>query len=347
MTFSKINKKDKPKSSKIPKLIKAPKSPLWGLKRGVNCMKKPLIRRSIKSEFLVKGAGLHSGNPVALKMLPALPGTGIQFTNEAEHKGEVICATIENVVDTSLAVTLGNDKWRIQTVEHLLSAISMSGISDLVLDINSEEVPILDGSAEPFCKIIKEVGLVEYNDHLIDPIEIRNPVWVVDGDKYIIALPAKEFQVTYNVHYNHPLLRGQNYSSVFSNGQFQREIAGARTFGFIAEVDYLRSRGYAKGGSIENAVVLDDKGYLNPSLRFDDECVRHKVLDLIGDLALLGRPIKAHLIANKAGHALDVALAKKVSKILNEDEIQPKRLKGLSKFFPRDKFLLKGRINRK
>lgn len=269
----------------------------------------------------MEGVGLHSGEKSKLIFSPAPSGRGIQFTNKNKYTNQYLEAALKNVVDTSLAVTLGREEWKVQTVEHLLSALFMCGITDIYIDITSIEVPILDGSAKPFIDKFESIGYLEYNDNLIEPIILQNPLWVVDGDKYIIALPAKGFEISYNIHYNHPMLRSQTFFDVLSNGNFKKDIAPARTFGFLAEVEYLRSRGLAKGGSIDNAIVLDDKGYLNPSLRYENECIRHKVLDLIGDLALIGRPIQGLIVANRAGHALDIAFAKKLVQSLEEDEI--------------------------
>ncbi len=279
-----------------------------------------VFRKTLAQETTISGIGLHSGRESELMFRPAPPNAGIVFTRNKYYADSSIVAIADNVVDTSLAVTLGNDQWRVQTVEHLMSAISMAGITDLFIDTSNVEIPIMDGSAFPFWQEFENIGYTQYLDFPVVPLEVKNALWVVDGDKYLIALPAKKFQVSYNIHFNHPLLRGQNYQAIIDSDHFSAEIASARTFGFLSEVEYLRSQGLAKGGSIENAIVLDEKGYINPSLRYEDECVRHKVLDLVGDLYLTGRPIHAHIIANKAGHALDVALAKKMLKVERENQ---------------------------
>ncbi len=286
------------------------------------------IRRTINDELYIEGVGLHSGNKTYLLCKPAPPYTGILFTRESKYPGEFIEAIAENVVDTSLAVTLGNGKWRVQTIEHLMSALHMLGITDIFIDTSNIEIPILDGSAGEFIQQFQQIGIRNYPDDIIEGITIKNPIWVIDGDKYLIALPANHFEVSYNIHFEHPLLKGQNYHAVIDRNHFLEEIARARTFGFLSQVEYLKSKGLALGGSIENAIVLDDKGYLNPSLRYENECVRHKVLDLIGDLSLTGRPILGHIIANKAGHALDVAMAKKILKIDKENQFTSKQIRN-------------------
>lgn len=277
-------------------------------------------RRTIQKEIVIEGVGLHSGKKTILRCQPATAYTGILFTREKKYPGEFIEAIAENVVDTSLAVTIGNGKWRVQTIEHIMAALRMTGISDMIIDTDNIEIPILDGSAQEFIQAFNKAGIQEFENDVMESIQVKNALWVIDGDKYLIALPSDKFEVSYNIHFEHPLLKGQSYQGIISNQHFLTEIAAARTFGFLSQVEYLQSKGLALGGSIENAIVLDEKGYLNPSLRYDNECVRHKVLDLVGDLALIGRPLQAHIIANKAGHALDVALAKKILSVERENQ---------------------------
>lgn len=178
----------------------------------------------------------------------------------------------------------------------------------------------MDGSSLPFWEGIRSSGIKELEE-TIEPIRISHPMWVVDGDKYLVMLPSDELKVTYNIDFNHPLLRGQSYTTKLDENILGEDILPARTFGFLKDVEALQSRGLALGGSLDNAVVLTDDGYLNESLRYENECVRHKILDLVGDLAVMGRPFLGHLIASKAGHALDISLAKCIMSKVTGDEL--------------------------
>ncbi|MCP5511800.1 MAG: UDP-3-O-acyl-N-acetylglucosamine deacetylase [Leptospiraceae bacterium] len=280
-----------------------------------------LKRKTLKQETIITGTGLHSGKKVTMRLLPAPSGTGIVFIpNSSSFKKFRIEAVLENVVDTSNAVTLGDGVHVIQTVEHLMAALHSRGISDLIIEIDSLEIPIMDGSALPFLEALPKSNLHEF-DESIEPIRVQNPVWVVDGDKYLVILPSDTLKVTYHIDFNHPLLRGQSLSTEIDTEFFEKEILPARTFGFLRDVKALQAKGLALGGSLENAIVLSDDGYLNDSLRFENEFVRHKILDLIGDLSIIGRPIVGHIIASKAGHALDISMGKLLMSKVSGDEI--------------------------
>ncbi len=282
---------------------------------------KDIFRKTIKKSLTLKGIGLHSGKMVTLKLHPAEAGTGLVFFLYRGASKVRIPISLDHVVDTSNATTIGDGgSNRVQTIEHLLAAIYTLGITDCILEIDSVEVPIMDGSAGPFWEGIRSVGVQELSE-TIEPIRISHPMWVVDGDKYLVMLPADELKVTYNIDFNHPLLKGQSYTTKLDESILSEDILPARTFGFLKDVEALQSRGLALGGSLDNAVVLTDDGYLNESLRFENECVRHKILDLVGDLAVMGRPFFGHLIASKAGHALDISLAKCIMSKVTGDEL--------------------------
>ena len=276
-------------------------------------------RLTIRQMTQITGLGIHSGDPVTLKCLPAPVGTGLEFRTPRRNDGTIQVSPF-NVVETVNAVTLANRNWRIQTVEHLLAALAGLGVTDLIMEIDAQEIPIMDGSALPFMQALEDAGLQEL-DAFIEPISITNPVWVVDGDKYLVALPADTYRATYSIDFDHPLLRGQSISIDLSPENLREQILHARTFGFLRDVEAMKARGLIRGASLDNAVVLTEDGFMNESLRYPDECVRHKVLDLVGDLYLLGRPLNAHIIASRAGHALDVALARKIQTQAAMDEL--------------------------
>ncbi len=286
-------------------------------------------RKTLKDTVSLKGLGLHSGATVHLNIHPAEPGTGIQFYYPENRRFVRIPVSIDSVIDTENAVTVGKDGVRIQTIEHLMAAIYCLGITDARLEIDGKEVPIMDGSSRPFLEAMQDSGLEEF-PQTVEPIEITHPIWVVEGDKYLVLLPSADWKVTYSIDFNHPLLRGQTLHMELDQDVLSREILPARTFGFLKDVEYLQSRGLALGGSLDNAVVLTEDSYLNDSLRFENECIRHKVLDLIGDLAIMGRPFKGHLIASKAGHSLDISLARC---ILQQEENNELRKKSTKSFF--------------
>ncbi len=244
-------------------------------------------------------------------MEAAPPKSGIIFRSTHKANGEILLTP--NCVSATLnAVTISNGKWQVQTIEHLLAALYATGLTDVYIEINTDEIPIMDGSAYPFYAAIIEAGRQESTVEL-SSLCLNTAVWVVDGDRYVIALPQDHLSISYAIDYNHPLIGKQSLSMDFINGEsLAREILPARTFALLNDVEALQAKGLIKGGSIDNAVVLTDTGYANDTLRFENECIRHKILDLIGDLYLLGRPLHAHLIAAKAGHSLDIALVTKI-----------------------------------
>jgi UDP-3-O-[3-hydroxymyristoyl] N-acetylglucosamine deacetylase len=281
------------------------------------------FRRTISREARLSGIGLHSGETVNLWLAPAPAGTGLVFRSTTPDQGDIAVSPF-NVIDTVNAVTLGNRRWKVQTVEHLLAALAALSITDLYMTLDSFEAPILDGSSAGFYEALTGAGVVDLDERL-EPIRLQTAAWVVDGDKYLVALPHDGLRVTYSIDFNHPLLRAKTIQIDLDGDALAREILPARTFGFLRDVEAMRARGLIKGASIDNAVVLTEDGYLNDSLRFEEECVRHKILDLIGDLYLLGRPLHAHLIASRAGHTLDAALARKIYTQAAMDELSRRK----------------------
>ncbi len=263
---------------------------------------------TVKNPVEFSGVGIHSGDTVTMKVEPARQGTGVVFRNADVGKGEIKVSPY-NVVNTLNAVTLSNGKWKIQTVEHFLASLFALKITDLYVELDYEEIPIMDGSSMPFYRGLYETGLRVYDEE-IAVIQLRQPLSIIEKDKYLIALPSEHLSVQYRIDFPHKLLSNKMIRMDLNTEEvLVKEILPARTFGFIEEVEAMKSKGLIRGASLENAVVLSKEGYLNESLRFEDECVRHKILDLIGDLYLLGRPLRAQILASKAGHALDVKLA--------------------------------------
>lgn len=267
------------------------------------------LRRSISCA----GIGLHSGNKVTLTLKPAAANSGIRFRRA--DLGIEIPATVTSVSGLRYATVLGPDGATVQTVEHLLAALVSVGVDNLVIELTQNEVPIMDGSAAPFLYLIHEAGL----KRLSAPrryLKIVRPLQIADGDKRIAVYPSDHFKVSYTISFDHPILRHQSRTERITELTFAEHIAPARTFGFLKEVEWLRQNGLALGGSLDNAIVIGDTGVLN-ALRFEDEFVRHKILDAVGDLALLGYPVLGHVVAHRAGHALHTALA---AKILEEQD---------------------------
>lgn len=267
-------------------------------------------RRTLKRTVGCTGIGLHSGRPVRLALKPAVAGHGVRF-RRSDAGGAEIPASLEHLASLDHATTLSRDGIAVGTVEHLLSALYALGVDDVLVEVDGPEVPVLDGSAAPFVILIHEAGLKP----LPAPrrfLKVTESVEIVRGGKWVRISPADQFRVSYLIGFDHPLLRHQAASFRISRDVFEEEIAPARTFGFLRDVETMRRNGLALGGSLENAVVIGESGVLNNKLRFEDEFVRHKILDAIGDLALVGHPIIGHLEACKAGHGLHAALAQKL-----------------------------------
>ena len=267
-------------------------------------------QQTIRRSTSCAGIGLHSGRKVTLSLKPAPADFGVRF-RRSDLDGFEVPATVEHLGGINYATGLSRDAVRIDTVEHLMAALASLGIDNAIVELNSPEVPIMDGSAAPFIYLIQEAGVKP----LPAPrrfIKILRPIALSHGDKRIALYPSDHFKVTYSIAYDHPLLRQQSRTMRISESVFIDDIAPARTFTFLKEVEQLRQHGLALGGSLENAVVIGETGVLNSALRFADEFVRHKILDAIGDLALLGHPVIGHLVAHRGGHGLHTAFAAQV-----------------------------------
>jgi UDP-3-O-[3-hydroxymyristoyl] N-acetylglucosamine deacetylase len=265
-------------------------------------------QRTIRKGLLFKGTGLHTGKPVAMRLNPAPRDNGIIFYRS--DRGVFINATVSSVRDTAFATTLGFNGTKIRTVEHVLAALSGLGIDNLLIEVQGPEVPILDGSSAGFVESILEAGISRQAANR-PYIKAVKPVHFREGHAEITLLPHEGRLLTYQIAFDHALLGEQKMSLELDEDSFTRELAPARTFGFLKDVEYLRSQGLALGGSLENAVLISERGVLNSTgLRFRDEFIRHKMLDFIGDIALSGFPIHGHFIVNRSGHTSNTKFLK-------------------------------------
>ncbi len=270
------------------------------------------LQHTLHLKTSIDGIGLHSGRRVRLSLLPAPADSGLVFVRTDLNRPVEIPARADYVVDTTLNTTLGRDGVVVGTVEHLVAALAGLGVDNARLELDGPEVPILDGSAAPFVRLIEEAGIREQRAPRKVAV-VRKPVAVQDGDKEARLVPATHLTIHCAVDFQHPLITDQRLSLEVTPRSFVRELSRARTFGFKREVELLRSRGLALGGSLENAIVVDDFNIVNPEgLRFHDEFVRHKILDAVGDLALAGHPVIGALHAHKTGHALNHRLVKRL-----------------------------------
>jgi len=273
-------------------------------------------RKTIAKEITYEGIGLHKGELIKIKLIPATKETGIIFKRidlkESENEVRMI---LENTFDLTRGTNLKNKyDAKIHTIEHFLSVLSIFEITDLIIEIDGNELPIGDGSAKIFGELIKNIGTCDLNSD-IEELIITKPIYLTKGDKHIVALPYDGFKITYTIKFDHTFLKTQMLEIDLNKENYLKEIAPARTFGFDYEVEYLKQNNLALGGTLDNAIVINKNGIDNPSgLRFEDEFVRHKILDIIGDLKVINRPIKGHIIAIKAGHALDIEFAKLLMK---------------------------------
>lgn len=267
-------------------------------------------QRTLRNSIRATGVGLHTGKKVFLTLRPAPVKTGIVFRRVDLDPVVEIPARAENVSDTQLSTTLSSSGASVSTVEHLLSAMAGLGIDNAYIDMSSAEVPIMDGSAGPFVFLIQSAGIEEQSAPK-QFIRIKRKVTVSEGDKVATFTPRNGFKVSFTIDFNHPAFKGRSASAEvdFGSTSFVREVSRARTFGFMSEFEHLRSQGLALGGSLDNAIVIDDYKVLNEDgLRYEDEFVRHKVLDAIGDLYLLGKSLIGEFKAYKSGHALNNTL---------------------------------------
>lgn len=262
-------------------------------------------QQTLAKSISVSGLGLHSGRVVCLRMTPAPVDTGIVFLRTDLARSLPIQARYDNVVDTRLCTCLGRDGVTVGTVEHLMSALYGLGIDNVTIDLDGPEVPILDGSAQGWVEHLLEAGQVAQRRSR-KVLVVRRAVEVRIGDAFARLEPSSRFRVSASIDFDHPLISRQSFSFDFGRAGFIEQICKARTFAFKREVDYLRGQGLAKGGSLDNAIVVDDFSILNAEgLRYQDEFVRHKILDAIGDLALSGEQVIGHLRLERSGHALN------------------------------------------
>jgi UDP-3-O-[3-hydroxymyristoyl] N-acetylglucosamine deacetylase len=274
-------------------------------------------QHTLSQTISCKGIGLHTGHPVTLTLRPAAPDTGLVFVRHGGGKSVSVKASVCNLIQTELCTAISVNGTSIKTIEHVLSALVGLEVDNAYVEVDAPEVPVMDGSAAPFVQLIKAAGIVPQGRR--QPfLKITKPIEVSDRGRFVRIEPASSSRITYTIQYNHPLIQTQTYTFDWSVSAFEQEIAKARTFGFLQEVEMLWAKGLAKGGTLDNTVVLTEQGVMNESgLRFQDEFVRHKVLDLIGDVALLGLPVIGHLVADRSGHALHTKL---VETILRQPE---------------------------
>jgi UDP-3-O-[3-hydroxymyristoyl] N-acetylglucosamine deacetylase len=275
-------------------------------------------QHTLAAQITQTGVGLHSGMSTQVRILPAEAGSGRYFVRVDLPDLPIIPAQIAAVTQTVLSTQLGKGEISVRTVEHLLAALSGMGVDNARIEIDGPEVPLLDGSASVWTANIAQVGLVSQPFNNQVPLAITEPIWVYEGDAFVSALPASETRFSYGIDFDLPAIGNQWHSWSLTaelkkaSASFAAEIAPARTFGLLHQIEHLQKTGLIKGGSLDNALVCGPEGWLNPPLRFANEPVRHKILDLVGDLSLLGTFPRAHFLAYKASHNLHIQLAQKI-----------------------------------
>ncbi len=268
-------------------------------------------QRTITKPVNCTGVGIHSGKKVNLAIKPAPPNHGIKFIRKDLLNCPVISAHFNMVVDTSLATVIGYEGFIVSTIEHLMASFAGLSIDNALVEVDSYEMPIMDGSAGPFTSMIKSAGIKELDAPRYFFI-VKEPIELIEEGKMVGIYPCSTYKITCTIEYDHPLINQQSYSVEVSDHVWEQDISRARTFGFLHEYEYLKQYGLARGVTLENVIAIDDKDVLNESgLRFQDEFVRHKILDCIGDFSLLGMPILGHVVAKKAGHAFNHSFLKK------------------------------------
>ncbi|OEU62862.1 MAG: UDP-3-O-[3-hydroxymyristoyl] N-acetylglucosamine deacetylase [Desulfuromonadales bacterium C00003094] len=271
-----------------------------------------IYQTTLQQPVKISGIGLHSGQKITMSLRPAEANTGVIFYRSEGDRTVAIKACSANVVDTRMATVIGKGGLSVSTIEHLMAALSACGIDNLHIDIDGPEVPIMDGSAAPFIALLQDCGTRQLSANR-KYLAIRKPITVVDGEKRVTLIPSRFFRISYDIAFDHPCISLQHRTVKVSESLFAKDLAPARTFGFLHEVEYLKANGLARGGSLENAVVIGEDSILNPEgLRFNDEFVRHKILDAIGDFSLVGYPILGHIKAYKAGHDINHQTVEKI-----------------------------------
>jgi len=269
-------------------------------------------QRTLKESIVAKGVGLHSGKEVRVVFRPAPVNSGVVFVRVDLDPVVRVPAIAQNVYETTLSTTLAVDGVKVGTVEHLMSAVAGMGIDNLLIEIDGPEVPIMDGSAAPFLYLLSMAGLFEQAEPK-QFLRILSPIRVADGDKLALLRPYDGYRVDFTIDFDHPAIERSSNQAVidFARSAYGESVGRARTFGFMRDIEYLKANNLARGGNLDNAIVLDDFSILNKEgLRYDDEFVRHKILDALGDLHLVGHNIIGELVAVKSGHALNNKLAR-------------------------------------
>ena len=310
-------------------------------------MKTKVMQKTLASAVHLEGVGLHTGHKVSLTIKPAGPNEGLSFVRTDLPSSPRIVANIDNVFRTNRGTSLSVDGVQIHTVEHALATLTGLGIDNAILEVTDDELPIMDGSAQAFCEAIQRAGIVSLNTRR-KVLQLTEPVFVSKGDMFVAAFPYDGFRISFKIQYEHNFLKEQSYGFSLSEESFVRDIVAARTFCFDYEIEQLRELGLIQGGSLDNAIVITKDGVLNDSLRFPDECVRHKILDLMGDLTLLGQGLNACIVAIKAGHAMNVELVKALKAVSEGNSGEPMGgmdINAIKKVIPhRHPFLLIDRI---
>jgi UDP-3-O-[3-hydroxymyristoyl] N-acetylglucosamine deacetylase len=275
------------------------------------------FQSTINKQVDFEGVGIHSGETVKVSLIAAPVNTGIVFKPVGGAEGEGIHAHIRNLLFTANAVTVGRDGFSVQTIEHFMAVFYALGISNLFVLVEGSELPILDGSSREIVARIEEAGT--YNQNAMqDVFYIPYPIWVENDGSYLIALPGDEFKVTYTIDFSSKssAIGTQTAHYRIDRKTFIDSISPSRTFGFYEEIETLKENRLARGGSLENALIFTKDKLVNPNLRFADECVRHKILDLVGDLSLIGCPLRGHFIAHRSGHTMDMELVKRIDRVI-------------------------------
>ncbi|MBD1934578.1 MULTISPECIES: UDP-3-O-acyl-N-acetylglucosamine deacetylase [Cyanophyceae] len=274
-------------------------------------------QQTLGASFELSGIGLHSGVVTHVRVLPAEAGEGRYFVRVDLPDSPQIPARVKAVVSTTLSTELGEGSARVRTVEHLLCALAGSGVDNARIEIDGPEVPLLDGSALEWVKAISQVGVVPFGSSPDSSFILQEPVWVYDGDAFVAALPAPLTRFSYGIDFDLAAIGNQWHSWCPAQESFAQAIAPARTFGLAHQIEQLQTAGLIKGGSLDNALVCGSQGWINPPLRFSNEPARHKLLDLVGDLSLLGDFPVAHILAYKASHNLHIQLAQQLAQKMN------------------------------
>ena len=275
-------------------------------------------QRTLERPVRCEGIGLHTGEKVAMTLYPAPANRGVIFRRTDLPSAPTIEARPEHVVDTQYATTIAKNGASVKTIEHLMSALAGMGVDNVQVDLTGPEVPILDGSAAPFVELLRQAGLRrQFAPKTF--LKVRQPITVEVGTRSLRIVPSQRLKVIYTMCFDHPVLGEQTVAMEVGRDRYAREVAPSRTYGFVSDLDMLYRLGLAKGGSPENAVVIGEDGVLNGPLRFPDELVRHKILDLLGDLYLLGKPLVGTIIAHGAGHQLHLQLVHRIQQHLGAE----------------------------